>query len=49
MKHIFTVENGQIEFETEEEMVRWLTGEKIELTKIGENLYKASFPNPLDK
>lgn len=44
MKHIFQFTNGEVEFDSQEELERYLRGEKPELELIDGTLYKASFP-----
>ena len=49
MKYIFKTENGDVEFQNQEEFELYLKGEKPELEKLSENLYKATFTYPLNR
>lgn len=44
-KHIFIVENGEIEFNSQEELERYFRGEKPKLELIEGTRYKASYEN----
>jgi len=46
MKHILKTENGDVEFGSQEELEKYFMGEKVELEKIGENIYKVIISNP---
>lgn len=43
MKQIWSLENGSVEFDNEEELMRYLKGEKPELSLIEGDNYKATF------
>jgi len=43
MKQIFKVENGEVEFSSQEDFERYLKGEQPNLEFIREDYYKANF------